>query len=74
MSKIKVGDRVRIKDRPDWPTPPGYRLAKSEGEVTSVNVEDGFVSLRLVKTKTDLPKLQPKDFAFTFRLDDVEKI
>ena len=33
MANIKVGDRVRIKDRADWPTPPGYRLAKAEGMV-----------------------------------------
>jgi hypothetical protein len=34
MAEIKVGDRVRIKDRPDWPKPPGYRLANAEGVVT----------------------------------------
>ena len=33
MVKIKVGDRVRIKDRANWPTPPGYRLANAEGTV-----------------------------------------
>lgn len=33
MAKIKVGDRVRIKDRADWPAPPGYRLANAEGTV-----------------------------------------
>ena len=33
MAEIKVGDKVRIKDRKDWPTPPGFRLAKSEGTV-----------------------------------------
>ena len=33
MADIKVGDKVRVKDRKDWPSPPGYRLAKSEGTV-----------------------------------------
>jgi len=33
MIEVKVGDRVRIKDRPDWPNPPGYRLKNSEGTV-----------------------------------------
>ena len=33
MAKIKVGDRVRIKDRAQWPSPPGYRFAKAEGTV-----------------------------------------
>ena len=33
MAKIKVGDRVKIKDRTQWPSPPGYRFAKAEGTV-----------------------------------------
>jgi len=33
MAKIKLGDRVRVKDQPGWPSPPGYRLAKAEGTV-----------------------------------------
>jgi hypothetical protein len=34
MAEFKTGDRVRIKDRADWPSPPGYRLANAEGVVT----------------------------------------
>ena len=34
MAEIKVGDRVRVQNRTDWPTPPGYILANSEGTVT----------------------------------------
>ena len=58
MAGIKVGDRVRIKDRPDWPSPPGYRLANSEGRVIEVdegseeNVE-GFIKIQLEKTEAD---------------------
>jgi aminopeptidase N len=33
MADIKVGDKVRVKDRKDWPSPPGYRLANTEGTV-----------------------------------------
>lgn len=33
MAEIKVGDKVRIKDQKNWPSPPGYRLAKAEGTV-----------------------------------------
>ena len=33
MADIKIGDKVRIKDRTDWPSPPGYKLANSEGTV-----------------------------------------
>ena len=33
MVNIKAGDKVRVKSRADWPSPPGYRLAQAEGEV-----------------------------------------
>jgi hypothetical protein len=74
MSKIKAGDMVKLKDRPDWPSPPGYKLANSEGEVASVDEEQGFVAIRLVKTDTDIPKELPIDATLTFRLEDVEKV
>lgn len=30
---LQVGDRVRIKHKPDWPQPPGYAFAAAEGSV-----------------------------------------
>ena len=33
MAEIKTGDKVRVKNRTDWPTPPGYVLANAEGTV-----------------------------------------
>ena len=33
MADINVGDRVRIKERKDWPSPPGYIMANAEGTV-----------------------------------------
>jgi hypothetical protein len=30
---FQVGDRVRLKPRPDWPAPPGFRFAGAEGTV-----------------------------------------
>ena len=33
MSEFKLGDRVRIKDRCGWPSPPGFRLAGKVGVV-----------------------------------------
>jgi hypothetical protein len=33
MAKVKVGDKVRIKGRTEWPLPPGYRFANAEGTV-----------------------------------------
>jgi|WetSurMetagenome_2_1015567.scaffolds.fasta_scaffold218003_1 hypothetical protein len=70
MSIIKTGDMVRIKDRSDWPSTPGYRLANSEGDVISVREEEGFVIVRLVKTSVAILK----DTALAFRLDAIEKI
>jgi hypothetical protein len=70
MSSIKTGDRVRLKERTDWPSPPGYQLANSEGDVTWVKEDEGFVTIRLVKTSTAIPK----DTNLTFRLENVEKV
>ena len=33
MATVKVGDKIRIKERANWPSPPGYRLASAEGTV-----------------------------------------
>ena len=35
MTNIKIGDRVKVKDRADWPSPPGFRLANAEGTVVA---------------------------------------
>jgi hypothetical protein len=70
MSNIKAGDIVKIKERADWPSPPGYQLANSEGDVIGVREDEGFVIIRLVKTSTAILK----DTSLTFRLDDIEKL
>lgn len=69
MGKINNGDTIRIKVRTDWPSPPGYRLAGSEGVVTLVNEEEGFVTVHLMKTDVDWAK----DNTFIFRLENVDK-
>ena len=33
MAGIKIGDRVRVKDKAGWPSPPGFVLANAEGTV-----------------------------------------
>ena len=70
MNKIKAGDIVRIKDRTDWPSPPGYPLAGSEGEVVAAKDHEGFVTIRMVRTGTSIPK----DTNLTLRLENVEKV
>jgi len=71
MADIKVGDRIRIKDRPDWPSPPGYRLANMEGKVYQVWEEAGFFMFRLETTNIDV--LEP-DTSMVFPVDSIEKI
>lgn len=60
MDKIEIGDKVRIKDRSDWPSPPGYRFADAEGTVVQwflweepmAEFQD-YVFIKLEKTKGD---------------------
>jgi hypothetical protein len=50
MSDFKAGDRVRVKVRPDWPLPSGYRLANLKGHVYDVIDEpEGYVLVLLDK-------------------------
>ena len=56
MVKIKVGDKVKVKDRKDWVAPPGYRLADSEGTVVKIAefeeiLKDFQVYLRILQLK-----------------------
>lgn len=53
MTQFKVGNRVRIKERPDWPTPPGFRLAGAEGKIVRwtyySEIMDDFETYRHVR-------------------------
>ena len=71
MAEIRVGDRVRVQDRPEWPSPPGYRLANLEGQVNQVREEAGFVMLRVEKTTVDV--LEPGT-SMVFRIEAVERV
>ena len=76
-AKINVGDRVRIKNRADWPSVPGYRLANSEGTVVkwiewqelTAEFQD-YVHVKLEKTEV-------KEYIgniMTFRTEAIEKL
>ena len=71
MANIKVGDRVRISDRPDWPVPSGYKLANLEGRIAEI-VEDpeGYVTILLDKDAAGIDTSIP----LAFRVEAVEKI
>jgi hypothetical protein len=49
MSQLKVGDRVKVKDRPGWPA--GYKIANWEGEIVEVKADPaGYVIMKADKT------------------------
>ena len=71
MANLKKGDRIRIKDRPDWPIPAGYKLANSEGQVVGVIEEpEGYVTVLLDNNTTGIDASIP----LGFRVEAVEKI
>lgn len=77
MAEIKIGDRVRIKDRKDWPTPPGYKLANSEGVAVKIceweEVLEEFpeyVKVKIEKTRADVKV----GTTMLFREENLEKI
>jgi hypothetical protein len=77
MSDLKTGDKVRIKDRSNWPTPPGYPLANSEGIVVGLwETEEAtkdfpdYVNVRIDKTKS----WAEPGTTLVFRRENLEKI
>jgi hypothetical protein len=40
MAQFNIGDRIRIKNRPDWPSPPGYIFANAEGTVVPSDFDE----------------------------------
>ena len=61
MAQYKLGDKVRVKDRKDWPTPPGYKLANSEGTVVKICEWEEvladfpeYVKVQIDKTNSDV--------------------
>ena len=49
MSQLQTGDRVRVKDRPDWPG--GYKIGGWEGKIAEVKEDPkGYVVMIADKT------------------------
>jgi hypothetical protein len=76
---IIVGDRVRIKDQADWPSPPGYRLANAEGIVVQPLatewdevMEDFQEYVQICLEESAVEEYIGK--TTTFRVEDLEKI
>jgi hypothetical protein len=79
MAKFNIGDKVRVKDMPGWPTPPGYRFAGAEGTVIASDFDElmgefqpYMVHVKL--TKADNAKEYVVDSGFWFLTDYVEKV
>ncbi len=73
MFDLKIGDRVRIKERPDWPMPNGYKLANVEGTVSQVlNEPKGYIRVLLDKENntTGMDTSMP----LPFKVEAVEKV
>lgn len=75
MAEIKEGDRVRIKDRQDWPSPPGYVLAGAEGTVVKwIEYDEVMEAFRdFVCVELDKAGLYTGN-EFFFPADNLEKI
>lgn len=40
MTTFNIGDKVKIKNQPNWPTTPGYRFADAEGTVIASDFDE----------------------------------
>jgi hypothetical protein len=70
MANLKPGDRVKIKSRPDWYLPSGYKLAYAEGTVFEVLSEpQGYVKILLDQDITGIDRSIP----LAFRIEALEK-
>jgi ribosomal protein L19 len=68
MAEFQVGDRVRVKDRPEWPG--RYKLTGSEGSITRLQEPAGYVMVRVERTEASVIP----GTTLVFRSDAVEKI
>ncbi len=59
MSELKVGDRVKVKDRPGWPG--GYKIANWEGTIVEVKEDPrGYVIMKADKTGYNMAFPEPE--------------
>jgi hypothetical protein len=78
MATFNIGDKVKIKDQQDWPTPPGYRFAGAEGTVAKSEYGEEVMKdyQHLVFVKVEKAGDSAKEYvgnSFWFLADQVEK-
>jgi acyl dehydratase len=73
MPNIRVGERVRIKDRPDWPVP--YRFAGAEGVVYQFRKPTGTVAVRMenVPVRDQVTETIKPGMTLLFQVEHIEK-
>ncbi len=54
MATVKVGDKVRVGARADWPKDPGFPLEGTEGIVVQAGAPEGFVEIYVEKTNAPI--------------------
>jgi hypothetical protein len=75
-----VGERVRIRPRPEWPSPPGFRFAGAEGMVVKwVEYDDAMTDFRDVVVCVRLENASGEAGVYVgstllFRPEDVEPV
>jgi hypothetical protein len=70
-SDFKVGDRVRVSHRADWPMPGGYQLANQLGTVADkIDFPQGYVLIRMDEACTGIDTRVP----LGFRTDSIERM
>lgn len=79
MAEIKVGDKVRVKDKKDWPSPPGFILANAEGTVIKWVEDDeimgGFEDFIYVHLEKAVGEGKVYiDHDVYFQVEDLEKV
>ena len=80
MADINVGDRVRIKDKKDWVSPPGFIFANAEGTVVKWTDMDEqwkgyeeFIYVQIEKAE-GAAEVYVKSNPKIFMIEDIEKI
>jgi hypothetical protein len=59
MNELKVGDKVRVKDRPGWPG--GYKIANWEGTIIEVKEDPkGYVIMKADNTGYNMAFPEPE--------------
>ena len=79
MDVIQIGDKVRIKNKENWPVKPGYIFADAEGTVVkwieyneALKEFKNFILIKIEKAEGDGAAYIGNKMCF--RIDDVVKI